>query len=140
MTTKRWVGSLLPWGLVGFPWSDVDSFRDIGVDVPFTDAPRERLAGSPLALLAALAALGESLLENMRVKRSFTEAFSGAVGLSIASGLLAGGAPLVAPAAAGSGVPAGDFAAASWDLMDDGFELGADDGLESPGLVVDIVR
>ena len=109
--------------------------------MPLRDVPLERLPTSaPLALLAALAVLGESLLENMRVKRSFTEAFSGAAGLR-ESALLIGGAPLVAPAAAGSGVPAGDFLTGSWDLMDDGFELGADDGLsESAGLVVDMVR
>lgn len=97
--------------------------------------------GSPLALLVALLALGVSLLENMRVKRSFTEAFSRAAGLSKESTLLVGWTPLVPTPAAGSGVTGGDFAAASCDLTDDGFELGADDGLlESPELVVDMFR
>jgi hypothetical protein len=83
-----------------------------------------------------------SLLENMRVKRSLTDVFSAAAGFSRPSEV----GNEVDPLALGvleeaSGFRAGDFLAPSWELMEDGFELGVDCGFGgSAGAVVDIVR
>jgi hypothetical protein len=102
---------------------------------PFMDAPLGRpLLVSLLTLLVALLGLGTSLLENMRVSRSFNGAFSALsfVGFSEESvsggenGEPLGGRP------EGSGVVTLDLAA-SWDLIDEGFELGVDVGFESSG-------
>lgn len=51
----------------------IDSFRGTGVEAPLTEGPREREPDSlPLA-----ATFVTSLVENMRERRSLTEAFSG---------------------------------------------------------------
>jgi len=106
--------------------------RDMGCDDeggPFKDDPLGRPAESLVTLLAALLVLDTSLLENMRVSLSFNGAFSWG-GLSDESasegekGEPAGARPVW------SGVVTLDLAA-SWDLMDEGLELGVDAGFES---------
>ena len=84
-----------------------------------------------MALPCWLPSLGlgiSALLENIRVKRSLTEAF-GSTGLRVPSGVGGGEvAPLTGEAVPLLGVARGDFAGgASWDLREEGLELAADE-------------
>jgi hypothetical protein len=116
----------------------------MGVAVPLVtlllllnEEPRGRFAES-LPLGAGLAGFDMSLLENMRVSRSLTEVFSAVGGFNVESPFCVGVCPLGTEPA--SEARAGDFVPPSWDLRDEGFELGVDAGrLVSLNVVVGIL-
>lgn len=113
---KRWVGSF---GLIAvvllLPWSDTDSLRDSGAEVPLAEEALGRPADSAPGL--GVPFLVTSLLEKMRLRRSLTE---GPGGFSEASPFEAAGVP---------SEPTGVLDVPSWDVIDEGFELGVDAGV-----------